>query len=196
MAPPSSRGSSRSGSSSRGGPSRGGSSGGGGSTNTAATIVSVAVVGLIIGGVVLMSGKKKDLPQPKIPASVPVAAPKATPGDTKPPPPPYPDMPAAKVAEAAALVRTFEADASKAEGLYKESQQAKKDGDDVKWQAKLKEAKDLVSDIKDKWNDFIAGLPTSKDYDQEEVARHYLEKENGRVAQLTKVLAAMKSDER
>lgn len=190
MASPTSRGSSRSGSS-----SRGGGSPRGGSTNTAATVVAVAVVGLIVGGVILMSGKKGNAPKPVIPASVPAPTP-VVPVSTKPPPPPYPEMPAAKVTEAAALVNTFEADAAKAEGLYKESQQAKKDGDDVKWQSKLKEAKDLVSDIKDKWNDFIGGLPTSKDYDQEDVARHYLEKQSGRVAQLTKVLAAMKSDER
>ena len=199
MAPPSSRGSSRSGSSSRsGGTSRGGGSsrgGGGGSTNAAATIVAVAVVGLIIGAVVLMPGKKKAPPSAPPPASVPVTPTKAS-EPSKPPPKPYPPMPQEKLAEGIALVKTFEADGAKADALYKESQQAKKDGDDAKWQSKLTEAKDLVSNIKDQWNDFIGGLPASKDYDQEEVARHYFEKESGQVTKLTKVLAAMKSDEK
>lgn len=159
-----------------------------------ATVVAVGLVVVIIGAVVLSSSGKKDKgPAPLPKAAPPVAAP-VVPG--KPPPPPFPAMPPEKLTEASKLVQTFEADAAKADALYKESQKAKKDGDDALWQSKLKQAKDLVNDIKDKWNDFIGTLPTSKDYDQEEVARHYLERESGRVAQLTKVLAAMKSDER
>lgn len=189
MAPSPSRGSSRGGSSSS---SRGGKSGG--SPNTAATVVGVAVVGLIIGGVVLMSGGKKPPPAPKLPAAPPTPVAPATPG--KPPPPAYPPMPPEKATEAASLVKTFESDATKAEGLYKESQQAKKDGDDARWQSKLKEAKQLLADINDKWNEFISTLPKNKDYDEEEVARHYFEREGGKVATYTKKLAAMKSDER
>ncbi len=197
MAPPPSRGSSRSGSSSRGGGSSrsGGSGGGGGSTNTAATIVAVAVVGLIIGGVVLMSGKKKEAPKSTLPAAVPAAAPKAA-VDTTPKAKPFPPMPQEKVTEAVALVKTFEADSAKADAIYAESLRAKADGDDVKWQAKFTEFDHLLQGIKRKWTDFIDSLPSNADYDVEEVARHYFEKEGGRVAQLTKKLAASKTDQR
>lgn len=199
MALPSSRGSARGGSSSsrggssRGGSSRGGSSrGGGGSTNAVATVVAVAVVGLIVGIVILMSNRKEP-PMPKLPSAVP-STPVVAAAPVKPGGPAYPVVPAAKLAEATALVKTFEADGGRAEALYRESQEAKKAGDETKWQSKLGEASDLMTGINEKWNGFIEGLPTSKDYDFEDVAKHYFPRETGLVAKYTKLLSAMKSD--
>jgi|GEM_PF-3482087 len=173
--------------------SRGGGGGGGGSNNAIAYVVAIGVVGLIIGLVVMMSGKKDaPKPPPKAPPPAPVvpvkpAAPAAA---------PYPTVPAAKLEEARKLATSFEADAAKANKLYDESIRAKKDGEDALWQSKLKEARGLLEGIKDQWNEFIATLPSSKDYDEEAVARHYFEREGGKVTQLIKKLAAMKSDER
>ena len=67
-------------------------------------------------------------------------------------------------------------------------------GDETKWQSKLGEASDLMTGINEKWNGFIEGLPTSKDYDFEDVAKHYFPRETGLVAKYTKLLSAMKSD--
>ena len=193
MATPPSRGSSRGSSSSS---SRGGAPRGGGSTNTVATVVAVGLVVVIIAAVVMMSGGKKSKPAP-LPSAAPppvVAAP-VVPG--KPPPPAFPTMPSAKSAEAASLVQSFQADSAKANALYEESQKAKKSGDDAAWQSKLKQAIALAAGINSKWNDFIATLPSSKDYDEEEVARHYFEKESGAVARMTAtILRASKTDEK
>jgi hypothetical protein len=178
-------------SSSRGGGSRGG--GGGGSTNAVATVVGVVVVGAIVGAVFLMGGKKT--PPPKALPTATVQEPPKPAAPTGPAPKPYPTMPAAKATEAASLVQSFEGDGARAQTLYTESQKAKKDGDDALWQKKLHEAVNIASAINGKWNDFIATLPASKDYDEEEVAKHYFSKESGRVTQLTgAILKAAKTD--
>lgn len=195
MATSPSRGSSR-GPSSPSTSSRGGAPRGGGSTNTVATVVAVGLVAVIIGAVVFMSGGKKDkgpAPLPKA-TTAPVVAPTVP---SKPPPPAFPAMPSSKLTEASALVQSFQGDSAKAEALYEESQKAKKAGDDAAWQSKLKQAIGLASGINSKWNEFIATLPSSKDYDEEEVARHYFEKESGAVARMTaKILRASKTDEK
>jgi len=161
-----------------------------------ATVVAVGLVVLIIVGVVVMSGGKKSK-TPSLPSAVPPAAAPAPTAPGKPPPPAFPAMPSAKQAEAAALVQAFQADSAKANALYEESQKAKKSGDDAAWQSKLKQAIGLAAGINSKWNDFIATLPSSKDYDEEEVARHYFEKESGAVARMTAtILRASKTDEK
>ena len=181
---------------SRGGSSysRGGGGGGGGSTNAVAYAFAVIiVVGVVVLVIAMSGGKKPAPPQPKAPVAVPV------PVVTKPVGPkekPYPPMPAAKIDEARKLVATFDRDSAEGERLYNESLQAKKAGLDAEWQSKLKEARRLLEDIRDKWNDFMATLPHNSDYDEEQVTAHYFPRENGRVASLTKKLAAMKSDER
>jgi hypothetical protein len=183
-------------SSSRG--TRGGSSysrGGGGSTNAVAYAFAVIIVVGVVVMIIAMSGGKKPAPV-KAPPPVesvptPVVVKPVKAGEK-----PYPAMPAAKIDEARKLVATFEADGAKGKVLYDESVQAKKAGNDAQWQSKLKEARGLLEDIRDKWNDFIATLPSSKDYDVEQVAMKYFSTESGKVTRLTKPLAAMKSDER
>ena len=193
MAYSSSRGPARGAGPSRGS-SRGGSGGGGGNANnTIAYVVAIAVVGLIIGLVVMMSGKKEA---PKPPPAPPPPAPTVPVKPAAPAPPPYPTVSAAKLEEGRKLAGSFDGTAATANKLYDESIRAKKDGDDALWQKKLKDARGLLEGIKDQWNEFIATLPSSKDYDEEAVARHYFEREGGKVTQLIKKLAAMKSDER
>ena len=51
---------------------------------------------------------------------------------------------------------------------------AEQDGDDDLWQAKLREAAEYFHEIKELWNDLIEDMPASDDYDEEEVANHYL----------------------
>jgi len=182
-------------SSSRGGSSRGSSSrGGGGGTNLTAYAIAVVVLGLVIGLVVLLSAKKAGPAKPKETSPAPTTLKPTEP--VKPPPPGFPTVSAAKLEEGKKLVASFEKNAADANRLYDESIRAKKDGDDAKWQAKLTEAGDLLGPINDQWNAFIATLPTSKDYDIEQVAMHYFARESGLVTKYTQKLAAMKTDKR
>jgi len=119
-----------------------------------------------------------------------------TTGPVKPTEAPYPPVPEATLAKGRDLVKTFDQDLAKANELYQESQKAKKAGDDAAWQSKLKDARKLAEGINDRWNEFIVTLPHSKDYDEEQVAKHYFYKESGIAAKTGKLLAAMKSDER
>ena len=179
----------------RGGSSYSKAGGGGGSTNAVAYAFAVIIVVGIVVVVIATSGGKKPTPVPARPpvdsVPVPVVTRPVKPGEK-----PYPPMPAAKVDEARRLVATFDADAAKGDRLYDESLKAKKAGNDAEWQSKLKEARSLLENIRDKWNDFIATLPNTSDYDVEQVTAHYFSTENGKVTRLTKKLAAMKSDER
>lgn len=182
--------------SSRGAPTRGSSrgGGGGGANNMMAYAVAVVLLAVVVVAVVVMSGKKKDAPKPP---PTPVAPPPAAPT----PPPasagkPYPPVPEATVAKGRELVRGFAADADKASRLYAESLKAKGAGDDATWQGKLKEARALLENIKDQWNDFVGALPSNRDWDSEDVAKHYLGRESGQVQNMLKPLAAMKTDER
>ena len=187
--------SSRGSRSTRGGSSYSRSGGGGGSTNAVAYAFAVIIVIGIVVVVIATSGGKKPAP---VPAKPPVEA-VPTPVVQKPVKAgekPYPAMPAAKVDEARRLVSTFELDGAKGKQLYDESLKAKKSGNDAEWQSKLKEARTLLEGINQKWNSFIETLPSSKDYDVEQVAMHYFSAESGKVTRLTKPLAAMKSDER
>jgi hypothetical protein len=157
---------------------------------------AAAVLALVVGLVVMLGSKNKTPAGPSGPTPT-TPPPAATPaGPAKPSAPPYPPMPAAKLAEGQALVKTFDRDAAEADRLYKESLRAKEAGDDAAWQGRLKESRDLLNGIKDSWNEFLGTLPSNKDYDEEDVAKHYFYRESGLVAKATKLLAAMKSDER
>lgn len=187
----SSRGSSR-GSPARGG--GGGSRGGGGANNMMGYAVAVVLLAVVVVAVVVMSGKKKDAPKPPPPAPAPAAPVAPTSGG--PAPKPYPPVPDSTVSKGRDLVRTFQNDADKASRLYAESLKAKGAGDDTTWQSKLKEARALLENIKDQWNEFVGGLPSNRDWDSEDVAKHYLGRESGQVQTMLKPLAAMKTDER
>ena len=160
----------------------------------AAYAIAVVVLGALIGLVVMLTSKKTATPAPKSDAPPTVVA-KPT-EKPKPVEAPYPPLPAGKLEEGKKLVTTFDKDAIEANRLYDESIKSKKAGDDKEWQAKLLESRNLLEAIKDQWNGFIGTLPSSKDYDIEQVARHYFPKEGGQVTQLIKKLAAMKSDQR
>ena len=80
-----------------------------------------------------------------------------------------------------------------ADGIYKEAMQAKKDGDDTLWQRKLKEAKTRYADILDRWNEeIISQMPSNNDWNEEEVANHYLGKEGSQVNKALENLAYIK----
>ena len=192
---------------SRGGSSRGGSrgsygSGGGGggsrgarpSSNAVAYVVAIVIVLGVVGLVIGLSGGSKEKPKAPPVAAVPVPVLPSRPVGPK--EKPYPEIPASKAQEAKQLVDSFETDAGKARTLYADSQKAHQAGNDSEWQKKLKEAKQLLSDINDKWNEFESTLPTGNGYDSDQVAAHYFSRERGRVQVLTKDLQAMKTDER
>jgi hypothetical protein len=175
---------------------RGGRSSGGGSSNAVAYVVAGVVVLGVVGLVIALSGGKKDAPPAPTPTPTvkPVAPP--PPPATKPSEPPWPEMPASKYEEAKHLASSFDADARRADALLNEAGDAKRKGDDALWQKKLGEAKAILHDINDKWNDFIATLPHNKDHDEEQVVAHFFPRENGQVATYTKKLSAMKASER
>jgi hypothetical protein len=126
----------------------------------------------------------------------PPTPPPVAPAPAKPAEKPYPAITEAKLAEGRKLAASFDADAAKAEALYKVANEAKKAGDTATWQSKLKEMRSILENIKDQWNEFIGTMPPSKDYDTEETAKHYFGPESGRVQRYIKLLAASKSDER
>jgi hypothetical protein len=161
---------------------------------TAYAVAGVLVV-LVIVIVMVMSGKKKE-PKPPSPTT---PAPKAPVVDTTPAKPaekPYPPVAESILNKGRELANTFEKDSNKATELYAESTKAHKAGDDKTWQSKLKEARALLENINDQWNAWIATLPNSRDYDTDDVAKHYLPSESGRVQKYVKLLASTKSDER
>jgi len=155
-----------------------------------AIVIVLGVVGLVVG----LSGGNKEKPKPPPPVAPPVSVLPSKPVGPK--EKPYPEIPSSKAQEAKQLVDSFERDAGKAKALYEESQKAHKAGNDAEWQSKLKEAKQLLSDINDKWNEFEGTLPTGNGYDSDQVASHYFSRERGRVQVLTRDLQAMKTDER
>jgi hypothetical protein len=163
------------------------------SNAVALVIAAVVVVGLVVAVVAMSGGSKPAAPPPTatVKTTPTVAAAPVAPA-TK----PYPEMPSAKIAEAKRLADSFADDARRGDALYAESLKAKQAGDDAAWQKKLGEAKQLYETIKDKWNDFVDGLPSNKDHDTEDVLRHYFQRESGQVQAYIKKLANMKSDER
>lgn len=180
----------------RGGSSRGGGSprpSGGG--NAVAYLAAAVVVALVVVLFISLGGKGKEKPAPEAPKPV-AAAPTAAPKPAAPAEKPYPPLPEAKKREGADLAASFTKDIAEAERIYKESLKAKEAGDDAAWQAKLADVSRLANGINDRWNEFIVSLPESRDYDQEQVARHYFYKESGIAARAGKLLAAMKSDQR
>ncbi|HVG94431.1 MAG TPA: hypothetical protein VND21_08295 [Planctomycetota bacterium] len=178
----------RAGSSRSGGPSR--PSGGG---NAVAYLAAAVVVVLVVVLFISMNKKKEPPPTPSKPAT-PVAPAPAAPA--KPAEKPYPPLLESKKREGAELAASFPKDIAEAERIYKESLKAKEAGDDAAWQSKLNDVSRLANSINDRWNEFIATLPESKDYDGEQVARHYFYKESGIAARAGKLLSAMKSDQR
>jgi hypothetical protein len=145
-----------------------------------AYLAAAAVLALIVVLFFALGGKKTPPPAPpEKPAPAPVAPPTAP---AKPAEKPYPPLSEAKKREGTELAKSFEKDIAEADRLYKESLKAKEAGNDAEWQAKLGQVSDLATAINDKWNEFIATLPSSRDYDEEQVARHYFYKESGIVA--------------
>jgi hypothetical protein len=174
----------------RGGSSR---SGGGRSSNTGALVLAVVIVLGGIGAIVAVSasGKKKpNAPPPQTPQPTVAQTPKP-PENRPPPPPPYPDLPASRVAEIKAEVRALKVDeaARRAQKLYDEALTAKNSGDEATWQTKLREAEAELGPIQDAWNEIEASMPSTKDYDEAEVANHYLGDEANSIRKATEVLS-------
>ena len=131
-----------------------------------------------------------------MPTAPPPTQPPVAPPPTKAPEKPYPTVPESKRAEADKVAAAADPVKAKAEALYKEANEAKKAGDSAKWQSKLKEMRSILENLKDQWNDFVATMPVSRDYDTEDVAKHYFGPQSGRVQAALKLLAASKSDEK
>lgn len=168
--------SSRSSSSSRGGrrPAGRGApqrrSGGNGPTIAAAVIV----LG-VLGAVVFFASQgssRKPAPLPPAEDTIQPAPVDVGPGE-KPRIPP-PDLPSHIKDAAQELVREARGLRQEGETIYKQANDAKKAGDEDLWQAKLREAAAVLQQIKDGYNDLIVEMPTNNDWDEEQVANHYL----------------------
>jgi hypothetical protein len=160
----------------------------------ALAIVAVLVVGGIVA-IIAMSGGKKPEPRKPEPKPPPVA-PTPPPAPTKPAEKPYPPLPGGAKERAGELLKKFEPLSKDAGELLDEAKRAKAAGNDVEWQRQLKEGLQILSQINDEWNEFEAALPSSADYDQEQVAAHYLARERGTVQKYVKRLNEAKSDAR
>jgi len=166
------------------------------SGNAAAVVIAgVVVVGLIVLVVAVSGGSKPPPPSetPVVKATpTPAAPPSTSPAAEK----PWPVIPPETFEQAKTLAASFADDARRADALYSESLKAKQAGDDALWQKKLGEAKQLYEGIKNRWNDFVDGLPSNRDHDAEEVLRKFFLRESGQVQAYIKKLGNMKSDER
>jgi hypothetical protein len=163
--------------------------------NPAAMAIAIVVVLGGLGAVVFFMASKKDKPPPKPPPApvVPVTPPK--PPVVKPPdPPPYPPLSADRIAAVRAEVKELKLDetAKKVQVLYDEAMIAKGKGDEATWQAKLREAAKLLETINDQWNEIVATMPSSKDYNEDEVANHYVGDEATQVNKALGLLPGIK----
>jgi hypothetical protein len=155
-------------------------------------VVGAFVVGIIALLVFVMGGKKAKAPAPE-PEPEPVATPAAEPPKPKPPEaPPFPPVDAKVIEQAKAVAKKAADPANRAKRIYDEAMEAKRAGKDDVWQQKLAEADDLLSAVQDEWNEVIQQMPTSKDYDEEEVANHYVGKEGREITKALSLLPAIK----
>jgi hypothetical protein len=181
--------------SSRGG-SRGARSGGGGGAGP--LILAVLLVAGVIGGIVVFATNKKDppaaAPTAPPPSTVPVAPQPGTP--KPPPPPPYPPLDASRVLSIKKEIGEMEPLAKKGQALHDEAKALKDAGKDAEWQKKLREAVEPLEEIQDRWNEIIASLPSTKDYDEEDVANHYIGTEAEKVRKWLAPLMGLKKQMR
>ena len=166
------------------------------STNMAAyAFAVVALVAIVIILVVVMGGKDEPRPEaPSVPVSTTPVGPAAKAGPVVKPAAPYPKIDDALISKAKALVKTFDAPAAAGDRLYDDGMRAKKSGDDKTWQKDMEEAMSKYQEIQDAWNELIAQMPKSKDYDEEQVANYYLGHEGNQVTKyLTRLQAIRKT---
>ena len=178
----------------RGPPPRRGGGGGGGGNTAGYLVAGLFVVGLVVLLIVLASGKKEPPPRAvdRTPEEAP-AQPAAPPKPKEPEAPPYPPVEPKVLEDARALVRRFAEPAARANALYDDAVKAKHAGNDDLWQKKLAEADELLEPINDEWNEkVIARMPASKDYDEEQVANHWLGKEGQELTRALRNLPAIK----
>ncbi len=184
----------------RGGSSR--SSGGyssrkGGSNNALAYGAAGLVLAVVVVLVMTLKGGKKPEPQKTdVGSAPPTAQPTTPPPPTKPAEAPYPAVDPQIITDAKALVKTFEGPAALAQRLYDEGLRAKQAGDDATWQSKMEEASQHLTEIQDQWNELIQRMPTSKSYDEEQVANHVLGREGNVVNRALSLLSAIHKTQR
>jgi hypothetical protein len=168
--------------------------GGGGGGNAAYVVAGLFVVGIIVALVVVMSGDKKPKPPPAIVEAPPVAVAPPTASSVPPAatPPPFPPVDPKILEQARAVAKKSAEPAERAKAIYDEAMKARKGGDDALWQKKLLEADELLTTIQDEWNEVIQQMPSSKDYDEEEVANHYLGKEGQQITKALMLIPAIK----
>jgi hypothetical protein len=168
--------------------------GGGGGGNAAYVVAGLFVVGIIVALIVVMGGDKKKKPAPSVAAAPPAApsTPEARPVPSTPAPPPFPPLDPKVLEQARAVAKKSAEPAERAKAIYDEAMKARKSGDDALWQKKLLEADEILTVVQDEWNEVIQQMPTSKDYDEEEVANHYLGKEGQQITRALSLIPAIK----
>jgi hypothetical protein len=178
---------------------RGGARGGGGG-NATLVIVALFIVGGGIAAIVLLGGdSKKKTPGPRpteltADSTVPREARPGPAAPTRSPPPPLSEGVKAHAAEVAKEIAPLDIEAK---GIYDEAMTAKAAGDEKTWQTKLKEAASVLGRIQERWNDEIIDaiqmeIPSTSDWDAEEVANHYLGAEGQKISKALELLAAVK----
>ncbi len=144
------------------------------------TIVAVVVVLVVVVVMIVVMSGQKSKTKTERPSDDVMAHPHAanTPPTTtvpqerpKLPPPPLPDNIRTEVAELAKEAPDL---AKQGEAIYDEAIAAKDKGNDQVWEDKLQEAAQVFHQILDRYNDILGEMPTNQDWDEEQVANHYL----------------------
>lgn len=137
--------------------------------------MAAVLVLAVLGAVVFFAsqGKTKRVEPPAPPPETIQPAPVETAPGEKPRMPP-PPLPAHLQEQARELVKQARSLKTQGEAVYKEASAAKQAGDEDLWQAKLREAAGYFQQIKDGYNALLEQVPGNDDWDEEEVANHYL----------------------
>jgi hypothetical protein len=91
------------------------------------------------------------------------------------PRPPFPPLSAETIARIRATIRALKMEdaVKRAHALLDEAREAKRAGDEESWQALLRGALGHLDPILDAWAEIEASMPSTKDYDESQVAQHY-----------------------
>lgn len=154
-----------------------------------AIVLVVGVVGLIVA---LSSGKDNDNPPPRRASyeSSTTNTPSYEPDI--PAPPPYPALPSHLKTRAREIAEEAKSLQKKGDAVYKDAMAAHQSGNTELWQEKLQEASDYFYEIQELYNELIAEMPSNNDYDEEQVANHYLGAEADVISRALRKLADIK----
>ncbi len=163
------------------------------------TVVAVLVVAAVLVLVIVLASGGKKRPEATPAQAAPTASTPAAPayrnetGKRRMPPPDLPPNLRKQAQDVVAKAREL---GPKIESLYQEAGRAQAAGNETLWQAKLREASRYCEQVMDAYNDLIGQMPSNDDWDEEEVANHYLGAEADVVSRALRRYNAIRKDRR